>query len=137
MIQLFFFFFFLARSGNLELLQFLDVHHCDFNLKEKRYGATPLVFALTMKHKDAIQFLAARSNTESLNLALLIVCEEGNLELVKLFVEFGAKLTCEDPYLRMTPLQIASSQGFIKESIFLSNSFFVSIRSCSYCFIFA
>jgi len=64
-----------------------------------------------MKHTDVINYLASFSSVPTLNSALLICCEEGNLELVKLLVQFGASLLCQDLSLNMNPLQIAASQG--------------------------
>lgn len=109
--KLIFFFFFKARNGNVEILSFLKSKKCDLNVKENKFGLTPLMIAISMKHWDAVQFLLPLSDAGSLNTVLLSICEEGNLELVKLLIQHGANIECVDSIMQMTPLHWGGAQG--------------------------
>lgn len=103
---------FAARNGYLDILQFLHANGFEkFNIKELRFETTPMTLSIAMKHLHCVKFLLQFANLDSLNNGLLSACQEGNLDLVKLFIEHGADVQTCDSELTFTPLCWASRTG--------------------------
>lgn len=94
-------------------MKFLDSKGMIANDKESRFQTTALDLTIAMKHFDCADILIAYADQETLNCALQSTSQEGNLELVKKFVQFGANLECQAIDNRASPLDRAAFNGHL------------------------
>jgi uncharacterized protein len=113
-----------ARAGDYaEIAAALIAHHADANAKEKEWGQTALMWAVSRQHRAVVKtLLASGANVHARSLAgftsLLFAARAGDLESAKMLLEAGADVNESTPEYG-NALVLASASGHEALSIFL------------------